>query len=177
MVRIYCILYIVFFVSKIGFAQEKINRQDGLLKLVSSKDVDEIKSISKGTVVIIKTYKNCASCFTELDNYISKSITKRSTSADKYYSITLIPKRADPIWAYTENKKLMPNTPNHYFARYTNNINDSVCLLQDLCIHNYDISPMVILYDGKELIMYKYKDLYCNDRLSIVFTDKLKKFR
>lgn len=174
MVSFFIILYTIFFASTVVLGQKTVNIQNGFLKLVSSNDVDEIKNISKGTVVVIKTYKNCASCFTEIDDYISKSITKRSASDDKYYSITLIPKRADPIWAYTENKKLMPHIPLHYFAKYTSKTADSVCLLQDLCIDNNDISPIVVLYDGKDLLIYGYKDLYNNDKLSKNFTEKLK---
>ncbi len=129
--------------------------------------------VEKGDIILIKTYKNCASCFTQLDDFIAAHLSKQYLK--HYMMLTLVPKRSDPVWYLNENKHLIKYSSSNYFMHYRGEL-DTVHLVPSLPISNFDISPIVMLCDGQSFICFSYSDLYDkNEQVSPKFEGYLKK--
>jgi hypothetical protein len=131
-------------------------------------------ALSPGSFIIIKNYKNCASCFSELDMYFDKILSV--SQKRNYYAISLMEKHNDPIWYVKENGRLMKHISANYFLCYNGRVADTAYLLPSLCISNEDITPMVLLCDSKKIYVFKYKDIFDGyGQLSTTFTKTVKK--
>lgn len=141
-------------------------------QFVNEHDLPVNLAAGKGDIILIKTYKNCASCFTQLDDFIAAHISKQYL--EHYMMLTLVPKRSDPIWYLNENKRLIKYPSFNYFMHYGGEL-DTVHLMPSLPISNLDISPIVLLCDGQSFICFSYGDLYDkNEQVSQKFEGVLK---
>jgi len=169
------IVFIILSLTFCGSYAQKIIPVAGNVhyQFVNEHDQPVNFAADKGDIILIKTYKNCASCFTQLDDFIAAYISKQYLK--HYMILTLVSKRSDPVWYLNENKHLIKYSSLHYFMHYRGE-QDTVHLVPSLPISNLDISPIVMLYDGQSFICFSYGDLFNkSDQISKTFKKELKR--